>query len=860
MTEALVTGTTRRDPPVPFAGLRVLELGEFVAVPYAGKMLADLGADVLKVEHPDAGDPSRRYGPFPASAEDDEHSGLFTYLNSNKRSVVFDVGADDGRQRLQRLLSGADVLFIDETFTDRLVPNGTPESLAEQYDRLVVTAVTPFGRSGPYRAYRAADITVSAAGGCSYGVGDADREPLPLPGFQCDFQAGLSAAIATVFALIERATSGSGQLIDISSMEVFASLHTGYYLPRYVFGGGMVGRRSGRTGNSTPYPNTVLPCKDGMVVMAAPQVEQWKRFVHLMGDPEWSTQPRYRNRRAMQWEYREEVDALILPWLQRHTKQDLLELFRDHRIPFAPILTASDLIDNSHLVARQSIGRYALPGGGSCAAPSLPIRLEGAPPAQFRRAPLLGEHTPGADWPPHSAHLVGPHNTSREDDSPTTAIALGPAGPLAGLRVLDLGTAWAGNIAGRVLGDYGADVIKVESWTYMDGSRKGKPILVGDADSGDDGQWPDMQPGFHVMARNKRSVALNLRVPDGITLLKRLVRESDVLLHNFSPGVLERLGLSVDMLQRENPRLVIVGQSMAGDHGPLRDYIGYNGTVKALSGLAGLVGYEGEAPIGMFQGLFSDVVSALTAAWGAAVGIYQRAATGRGRVVDVSQWEATLALVPEPLLVSSLSDVELGPRGARNPLACPYGNYPCAGEDAWLSVAVRSDEEWQRFCGVIEHPELAADARYATLAARLVHRAQVDATVGAWTSTRGAAEATATLQAAGIAALPVMNIADLFIDEHLRERNAWVEVEHPLVGVEPLPGIPWKFSRTPGSVRRRAPLLGEHNEEILAEVAGLTRTDYQRLVATGAIEQQRVPNGATSNPTKERTSGEAGAG
>ena len=408
-----------------------------------------------------------------------------------------------------------------------------------------------------------------------------------------------------------------------------------------------------------------------------------------------------------------------------------------------------------------------------------------------------------------------------------------PSRALERFRILDFGSAWAGNIAGRLLGDFGADVIKVESTTYLDGSRKGRPIIAGDDASGDEGAWPDMQPGFHVIARNKRSLTLNFKHPEAADVFKRLVRVSDAVMHNFSPGVMDRMGLGQEILLQENPRLVIVGQSLAGETGPLRDYIGYAGTVGALSGLAGLVGYDDEQPIGMFQGLYSDIVSALTSAWAAVVALHDRDTDGARGPIDVSQWEATLALIPGVLMDYSLNGEDARPEGTVSRFYAPNGNYPCRGEDEWISISIGSDDEWRELCEVFGEP---GDTLFRAEEGRRQHRTAVDEQVASWTRSHDAAELTRTLQQRGIAAFRVQSIEGVYFDEQLAHRGTWIDVEHPLVGTEPLPGIPWRLTDTPGDVRRSAPLLAEHTREVLMELAGLTVQEIEELVDLGAVE------------------------
>jgi len=822
------------------AGVTVLEFGAWIAAPFAAKILGDLGAQVTKIEHEDAGDPSRRWGPFPPGRDGDiEVSGLFSYLNTNKRSEIIAPG-DPVEEVVRGRPAAPDIIIIDEHFlgpdpkeTVRLVRAAAPES--------VVVAVTPFGTDGPYAGFRGFDLITSAAGGTSYGVGERNRAPLPLPFSQSDKQTAIIAATAALMGLIDRRAGGVRSFSDVAAQHVMASLHCGYFLPRYLFSGGVVGLRNGRAGGAQPYPHTVMPCADGLVTLAAPKVDQWIRFLTVMGSPDWSKEPRYRNRRAMQWEYKEEVDALVSPWFLDKTKEELLDVFLANRIPFAPLLTGRDLVHNRHLRERGAIREIEFPGGGSFHAPTLPFRFSRTPASRTDRAPRLGEHgrviaagtDDGASLPPSSG---GPAPTLTESER--------RHGPLHGVRVLDLGTAWAGGVAGRILGDFGADVIKVESWRHMDGSRMGKPIVVDDEAGGDEGDWPDLQPGFHVHGRSKRSVALNLRSEQGIDLLLRLVEQADVLIHNFTPRVARSLGLDWQRLTAVNSRLVIVGQSVAGDGGPLSDYTGYASTVASLAGFANAVGYEGEEPIGSIEGLYTDIISATSTVLGVLAGLLERGRSQLGQYVDISQWEALMTLAPEPLLEYSITGADRASEGFAHALLCPHSNYPCRFDTddetqngAYVAIAVATDMEWQGLLSALsEHGEPAAGAATWGLAERRANRDIIDRWISSWTSTMDADRAQAQLQGSGVAAFRVGNIADVFVDPQLMHRGAFITLEHPLVGLEPMPGLPWDYADEPIEVTRRAPLLGEHTQEVLTELLGITPARYEELVALGAIE------------------------
>jgi crotonobetainyl-CoA:carnitine CoA-transferase CaiB-like acyl-CoA transferase len=821
---------------LPLDGLRVLEMGEWIAVPLAGKLLADLGADVTKAERTGRGDATRRWGPFPpGQAGDLNASGMFAHLNGSKSSVTVEPGVT-AAQILGAFGPGrADVIIVDEHFLpgDRAAEAARLRAAAPQ---AVVITVTPFGIGGPAGDYAGYDITSAASGGISFGIGEPARAPLPLPYGQSDEQAGICAAIAALMGVLSAGRDGHGDYIDLSIQEVLAALHCGYFLPRYLFGGGIVGLRSGRVGGAQPYPNTVLRCRDGLVAIVAPKIGQWRRFLALMGDPEWAEQPRYRNRRAMQWEYKAEVDALVEPWFAQRTKAELTELFVTHRIPFAPIMTGRDLAQSGHLRERDAIREVPLPDGTPALLPTVPYRFSRTG-WRSGRAARLGEHghLPAAGSGPAAGELLAGEPLADEPLADE---------PLRGLRVLDLGTAWAGGIAGRMLGDCGADVIKIESWEYMDGSRMGRPILVDDTSGGDEGKWPDLQPGFHVHGRSKRSVALNLRSEQGRQVLLDLAAKADVLVHNFPRRVLASMGLSAELLREDNDRLIVVGQSVAGSSGPLADYTGYASTVSALGGLSQGIGYEDEEPVASFEGIYTDVVSAITTVLATVAGLVERARSGQGQVIDVSQWEATLALAAEPLVEYSLTGHSRGAEGFSHPLLCPHGNYRAVTgpeEDSpggsWLSVAVGSDSEWRALLGHIDpDAELGDDAGSWGLDQRFGQRAAIDRRIEAWLTTVDAVTAQDRLQRNGVAAYRVLNIADSFVDPQLSHRGTYISLEHPLVGEEPMPGLPWNFARARCTVTRRAPLLGEHSFEVLQEVLAMTRSRFDELAGSGAIE------------------------
>ena len=293
--------------------LRVIEYGQFISAAFCARLLADFGAEVVKVEPPQ-GDKARRHGPFAGDVPHPERSGLFLFLNTSKKGITLDASSPTGRQILLRLLAEADILVSDYP-PHRMEELGLIyEELREANPRLIMTTITPYGWTGPYRDYKAYDINVGAVGGVTIVAGSPDREPLNHPLSQSHYQGGLQAAIATMLALFAREMTGRGQHVDLSEAEAWHSFHLGSNLVSYLFSN-RVRRRAGHRTEAWFYPYCILPCKDGYFCLIAMQRQEWDRFVHMMGDPEWAQDPRYQDRSAMGEEYPDEVDALILPWL-----------------------------------------------------------------------------------------------------------------------------------------------------------------------------------------------------------------------------------------------------------------------------------------------------------------------------------------------------------------------------------------------------------------------------------------------------------------------------------------------------------------------------------------------------------------
>ena len=374
----------------PFEGLKVIEYGEVISAPYCGRLLAGLGAEVIKVENPGSGDKARANGPFPGDVPHPEKSGLYLSLNANKIGVTLNLEKKQGKDVFKKLIETADVL-VENNIRGYMDGLGLGyETLKAINPRLVMVSITPFGQTGPYKDYKAYHINSCGAGGMSIGIGDPAREPLTMPLSQGGYEAGLSAATAVLAALLARAKTCKGQFIDISEVEVWATTHAGQYVLTFLYRG-VTGIRRGTHGPQV-YPCEIFPCKDGYISLIAPQIEQWVRFVEVLGNPEWSKEPRYRNRRAMAEEYPDEVNALITPWMMARTKEEILKACQDNRVPCVPIYDIKEVMDNRQIKAMNFFVELDHPEAGKLQYPKGPCLFEKTDWQWNKSAPLLGEN------------------------------------------------------------------------------------------------------------------------------------------------------------------------------------------------------------------------------------------------------------------------------------------------------------------------------------------------------------------------------------------------------------------------------------------------------------------------------------
>lgn len=400
-------------------------------------------------------------------------------------------------------------------------------------------------------------------------------------------------------------------------------------------------------------------------------------------------------------------------------------------------------------------------------------------------------------------------------------------GPLSSLRVADFTWVWAGPFCTLQLAHLGAEVIRIETATRPCVTRMLPP-------------WPNAQPGvnrsgyFNQYNQGKLSLALDLKQPRAVEIAKQLVAKSDIVCENFAAGVMDRLGLGYEALRAVKPDVIMIALSGYGATGPEHEYVSYGPAQVPLSGMSSVTGYPGWPP--MHVGIsYGDPTGGLHGAFAVLAALLHRRRTGEGQFIDLSQQETSIAVIPEAITQYVASGEQPDRNGNRDPHMAPHGVFRCAGEQRWVAITVRTDQEWQAMTRAMQAPQLASDPQYATLAARKANEDRLESMVSAWTANLDARTVTDLLQAAGIAAFPSYDSRDLSHDPHLNQSGIFVDLEHPEVGRQRHIGIPWRMSVTPCEVRQPAPCLGQHTDYVIGDILGYTVDEISALKQSGVL-------------------------
>lgn len=803
------------ETPRALAGLRVVELATGVGGPYCGRLFAGLGADVIKVEPP-GGDPTRRAGPFPGDTPDPERSGLFLHLNTGKRSIVLDPRAKDDRGTLDSLLVQADALILSHCPSELRTLELDLDELQHRFPRLVIADVTSFGLSGPYAEYLGGELVAYALSGYMILTGAPDREPIKSYGSLVEYEAGAHAALGTLAALFARERDGRGQLVDVSAMEAGTFMLGGVEQSAY-FHHRVVRRNGTRLLGFAPqhsYPSTIRPCKDGYV-----HAHSNNRHLDLLGALIPNPRLREPELLATMMGHADEIDAIMDAWLADKDRVEVVRQAQELRLPFTEVMAPGEVMADPHHRERGSFVTINHPAAGPILQPGAPF-LMSATPWRSEPAPLLGHH---------GEQVLGEACSGAEPDPPA-APELNDR-PLQGVRVIDFTNAVAGPIATFVLGDLGADVIKVEA-------PNGRPLHAAGAaplTAGAEDRSYDRMMQFNELNHAKRSLVLDVAKPEGRAAFLELAQIADVVVENFAPRVMPNLRLDYAHLRDVRPDIISVSMPAFGLSGPYRDRISYGPGIDAMSGFSHLTGYEDGPPMkpGNF---FCDQNAGVHSAFATLAALWQRRRTGEGQQVELAMIEGEFQILGDAYIDYAMNGRERFRSGNDHNWMAPHGVFRCRGEDAWVAIAVEDDAQWRALCTLIHRPDLAADPRFATAGERHANRRLLDAPITVWTAERTQHEAQQALQAAGVPAGAAMNAFELLYDPHVRARHGFEYVTVPNVGPTPYPRVAFLLSRTPVPIAAPAPAFAEANNYALHDLLGMapgmiTALEERRITA-----------------------------
>lgn len=758
--------------------MRVLEIGHTTATALCGYLLAGLGADVTKLVGPD---------PVPPDASDPV--GLARWRTA--QTVCFDqdktvvAWTDAGSFDATAALAGVDVVIAGGDDGCRQMLGHDAASLRQAYPRAVIAVATELGRHGDYARLLGGDLAALALGGLLAMVGEPGREPLRVGGQQADNAAGLALFTAVWTGLFARTKTGQGALVETSAVRAVAYLD--WKSQAYFADDGTVLRRG-----STAGP-VVLECADGHVGFYY-RDEEWPAVKRLVGDARLDD-PRFATQLGRD-QYRDDLVAILSQFSRQVTRRDVYHASQALHIPAGPVLAVDELAADPQLRSRQAFAARPSPVG-DIQLPRLPWTIE-------------------------------PATALAEFDAPAGRGSGGAGGPLAGLRVLDFGTITAGGRTSQFLGDFGAEVIKIEGPSRPDPFRHWSGV-TGEAQDGD-----LASPPFRVVGRNKAAVAIDLKTADGVDLVRRLVEQADIVVENYRRGVMDKLGLSFDQLRAWNPAICLLSISSQGLTGPERDYVSFGGTLEALGGLMAVTGYGPAEPVWTTAKVnYPDQAVAVLAPGLALATVISARQTGQGVHCDLSQRDTVVTLISPLIALAALTGQR--PMPAANLAAGELGFcLPARGQDQWIALSLTTESQWLALLAAAGRTDLAQDARFARPADRVSQRAGLIDELADWSAGLDKTDLMWRLQAVGVPAAAVLR------GWELPAETSRAEVFHVPVPTIDGPGesqVSWPFvidtAAQPG-IGRRAPQVGQDTVAVLRR-AGIDDDRLARLLAAGVI-------------------------
>lgn len=768
-----------------------------------GRMLADLGMEVIKIEPP-GGDPVRKLAPFIKSPNGAELSTTFAHLNAGKHSKIIDLDSDAGRAEFRELVQSADVVIESFKPGDLAAKGLGYKDLAAVNPGVVMASITCFGQTGPKKDFAYNDLVGLAESGILYVCGDPATAPCKAPESQAYYFASLFAAAGVLAALYRREKTGQGDHIDTSMQE---TLGTHEHIVRLWANEKQILKRAGSQHGSVA-PAKIFPCKDGFVYLYVTR-QHWKLFLNVWKDhlPVFDDAAWLNN--VYRREHADELNPEVEKFLSHFTMAEITNLLQEKGIPCVPVNTPMGFANDEHVQGRGFMTAVDHAGFGNAKQPAMPFIIDGSRPA-VGSVPVLDS------WRDSGAKRAAP----QAPKSPATT----GNGPLDGMRIVSFDHVLAGPYGTTILAELGADVMKIES-------SKGGMDPFRFFGTGED---PNLSPRFLEFNRNKRSFTVNLKHPKGQGVLHDLVRKADAVLDNYSVDVVERIGLGYQQLCAVKPDIVNLRMPGLGTTGPKRHYSTVGVNITAFTGLTYMWNHPGvtNPPVGA-QLVYPDYVTGVLCAIIIISGVLHRDRQKKGAFIDLGQSEATAFMIGANLMEAASSGKNPEPTGNLSRSVAPHNVYPCKGEDRWCAIAAETEQQWTALANILA---MAGDSKFATNASRLENRAALDELISAWTKTRDAFAIRDQLQKAGVPCGVAQTGEDLVNDPQLKERGFIVEVENPRLGKVVLPSFPLHFTNAKLTRRWEFPVLGKDTETVLRDVVGYDAATIAAHKADGVLE------------------------
>jgi crotonobetainyl-CoA:carnitine CoA-transferase CaiB-like acyl-CoA transferase len=778
--------------PTPLNDVRVVEISDRIAGDYCGKLLVDAGAQVRKIVAPQ-GDSLRSFTASAAAMPDGADAPLFGFLNAGKRSLTW-AGAD-----LSAELAGADIIVVTATRSRAAELGLDPQQLLAEFPRAVIVTVSDFGWTGPFADRAASEFTLQAWSGLTGFRGDPAGPPISIGGDLGEYMGGVFAAFGALAVRRRVEAGGPGEHLDLSMLEAITLMQSSEWLHSQLL-------RVPPVSRTVEIPS-IEPAKDGYVGITMVTGQQWLDFAAMVDCAELTELPQL-SFQIGRWAHRDHIRELIRPWLAERTVEEIVELGQLFRLPIAALGNGSTIRDTAYAIERGAFVRN--PAGFH--QPRTPWLMSRCRPAPLRSAPSPGEADDSVPWP------------RRAEGAPPSD----PRLPFEGVRIVDLTAFWAGPAATHLLAAFGADVVKVESIQRPDGIRYSGGMRKDVED------WWEYGWVFHAMNTNKRSVTLDLGSATGRRLFNQLVADADVVIENFSPRVMDHFGLSADELLAVNPRLVIARMPAFGLDGPWRDRVGFAPTMEQIAGLAWVTGLPDGPPVPPRGAC--DPLAGVHAAFAVTAALSHAGRTGEGQLVELPMIETVMNATAIQPIEAEVFGVTLSRQGNRGHGEAVQNLYLCAGDDDWIAVTVRTDQQWQALVDLMGRPPWTQDDRFGTVAGRRDCADEIDRELQHWFSGQKLSCTVDDLAAVGIPAAPVVSPSLVTENPQLADRGFFETLDHPRTGPGRYPCPPFApLSGRDSWLMRPPPTLGEHNDEVLRVLCGLGDQDLADLAATGVI-------------------------